>query len=158
MASSPSPLASTPPMGWNSWNMFGQDISEASIRETADALVSSGLKDHGYNYIVIDDCWSKKDGREGNGDLITDRNKFPNGIKALADTVHYLGFKIGIIPTRLRHFHRTHTCPRRGLQPCRGVQVLPCSLGLGTLRTRPAVTCNTCTWRKCRCDITIPLT
>jgi alpha-galactosidase len=90
------PLASTPPMGWNSWNMFGHNISEASIRETADALVSSGLKDCGYGYIVIDDCWSKKDGRDKNGNLVADPQKFPNGIKALADYVHNLGFKIGI--------------------------------------------------------------
>jgi alpha-galactosidase len=83
-------------MGWNSWNMFGHDISEASIRETADALISSGLKDCGYGYIVIDDCWSKKDGRDRNGDLVADPDKFPNGIKALADYVHSLGFKIGI--------------------------------------------------------------
>jgi alpha-galactosidase len=83
-------------MGWNSWNMFGHNISEASIRETADALVSSGLKDCGYGYIVIDDCWSKKDGRDKNGNLVADPQKFPNGIKALADYVHNLGFKIGI--------------------------------------------------------------
>jgi alpha-galactosidase len=83
-------------MGWNSWNMFGHNINEASIRETADALVSSGLKDCGYGYIVIDDCWSKKDGRDKNGNLVADPQKFPNGIKALADYVHNLGFKIGI--------------------------------------------------------------
>ena len=83
-------------MGWNSWNMFGHNISEASIRETADALVSSGLKDCGYGTIVIDDCWSKKDGRDNNGDLVADPDKFPNGIKTLAEYVHNLGFKIGI--------------------------------------------------------------
>ena len=96
MTPSKNPLASTPPMGWNSWNMFGHNISEASIRETADALVSSGLKDLGYGYIVIDDCWSRKDGRDGNDDLVANPEKFPNGIKALADYVHTLGFKIGI--------------------------------------------------------------
>jgi alpha-galactosidase len=89
-------LASTPPMGWNSWNTFGHNINEAVVRETADALVSSGLKDCGYEYIVIDDCWSVKDGRDGNGDLMADPLKFPHGIKALADYVHELGFKIGI--------------------------------------------------------------
>jgi alpha-galactosidase len=89
-------LAPTPPMGWNSWNMFGDRISETAIRETADALVSAGLRDHGYNHIVIDDCWSVKTGRDKNGDLIPDPDKFPNGIKALADYVHGMGFKIGI--------------------------------------------------------------
>jgi alpha-galactosidase len=90
------PFASTPPMGWNSWNTFGYNINEAVVRETADALVSSGLKDHGYHYIVIDDCWSVREGRDSNGNLIPDPEKFPNGIKALADYVHNLGFKIGI--------------------------------------------------------------
>jgi alpha-galactosidase len=66
------------------------------IRETAEALISTGLKDYGYNYIVIDDCWSIKDKREDNGDLIADPEKFPNGIKALADYVHEKGFKLGI--------------------------------------------------------------
>jgi alpha-galactosidase len=96
MTPSTKPLASTPPMGWNSWNMFGPNISEASVRATADALVSYGLKECGYGYIVIDDCWSKKDGRDKNGDLVADPDKFPNGIKALAEYVHNLGFKIGI--------------------------------------------------------------
>jgi alpha-galactosidase len=96
MTSAKRTLASTPPMGWNSWNMFGWRIHETSVRETADALVSSGLKDCGYEYIVIDDCWSKKKGRDGNGDLVPDPDKFPNGIKALADYVHDQGFKIGI--------------------------------------------------------------
>ncbi|HXQ37504.1 MAG TPA: glycoside hydrolase family 27 protein, partial [Anaerolineales bacterium] len=96
MTSATKPLASTPPMGWNSWNTFGYNVNEAVVRETADALVSSGLKDYGYNYIVIDDCWSVREGRDSNGDLIPDPEKFPNGIKALADYVHNLGFKIGI--------------------------------------------------------------
>lgn len=88
--------ASTPPMGWNSWNTFGQGINETVVRETADALVATGLKDHGYNYIVIDDCWSIKDRRDGNGDLLPDPEKFPGGMKALADYVHDKGFKLGI--------------------------------------------------------------
>lgn len=96
MTSAIKSLAPTPPMGWNSWNMFGDNISEAAIRETADALVSSSLKDCGYNHIVIDDCWSVKNGRDKNGNLIADPKKFPNGIKALADYVHDKGFKIGI--------------------------------------------------------------
>ncbi len=89
-------LAATPPMGWNSWNMFGSAVDEASIRGTADAMAASGLKECGYEYIVIDDCWSRKGGRDGNGDLVPDPEKFPNGMKALADYVHGLGFRIGI--------------------------------------------------------------
>src|SRR5690349_10122827 len=50
-------LARTPPMGWNSWNHFGCDVSAQLIRETADAMVASGMKDAGYRYVVIDDCW-----------------------------------------------------------------------------------------------------
>jgi alpha-galactosidase len=83
-------------MGWNSWNTFGHAINETVVRETADALISTGLKNYGYNYIVIDDCWSIKDRRDGNGDLIANPEKFPNGMKALADYVHEKGFKLGI--------------------------------------------------------------
>ncbi|MBN2001874.1 MAG: glycoside hydrolase family 27 protein [Anaerolineae bacterium] len=96
MKSSSKPLAATPPMGWNSWNMFGWNIHEAAVRGTADAIVNLGFKDCGYEYIVIDDCWSQKNGRDTNGDLVPDPEKFPNGIKALADYVHDLGLKIGI--------------------------------------------------------------
>lgn len=96
MMSSLQSLAATPPMGWNSWNMFGWKIHEDNIRETADALISSGLKDCGYTYLVIDDCWSMKEQRDRNGDLIPDPEKFPNGIKALTEYVHSLGLKIGI--------------------------------------------------------------
>ena len=76
--------------------MFGSNIGEAAIRETADALVSSGLKECGYTYIVIDDCWSKKGRRDRHGDLVADPAKFPNGMKALADYIHDRGLKIGI--------------------------------------------------------------
>ncbi|MBN1313016.1 MAG: glycoside hydrolase family 27 protein [Anaerolineae bacterium] len=96
MTSASKSLAATPPMGWNSWNQFGWNVNEAVVRETADAMISSGLKDCGYEYVVIDDCWSKKDGRDSNGYLVPDPDKFPNGIKALADYVHNLGLKIGI--------------------------------------------------------------
>jgi len=89
-------LAATPPMGWNSWNTFGHKVDESVIRETADAIVSSGLKDCGYEYVVIDDCWSRKTGRDSHGDLIPEPERFPNGIKALADHVHGKGLKIGI--------------------------------------------------------------
>jgi alpha-galactosidase len=96
MASLPKSLGATPPMGWNSWNMLGHTVHEAAIRETADALTASGLKDCGYEYVVIDDCWSQKSGRDSHGDLVPDPDRFPNGIKALADYVHSRGFKIGI--------------------------------------------------------------
>ena len=91
-----SELAATPPMGWNSWNLFGSNIHESLIRETADALHTSGLKDCGYGYLVIDDCWSVKGGRDSDGNLIADPKKFPNGIKALADYVHSKDLKLGI--------------------------------------------------------------
>lgn len=89
-------LAATPPMGWNSWNMFGHAVSESAVRETAEAIAKLGFKDLGYQYIVIDDCWSKKDARDSHGNLVPDPEKFPNGLKALADSVHSLGLKIGI--------------------------------------------------------------
>jgi alpha-galactosidase len=96
MTSPSKPLAVTPPMGWNSWNMFGSAINEAAVRETADTIVKLGLKDCGYDYVVIDDCWSQKDGRDSHGDLVPDPEKFPNGMNALTDYVHGLGLKIGI--------------------------------------------------------------
>ena len=83
-------------MGWNSWNKLGEKVSAAAIRETADAIVASGLKDCGYEYVVIDDCWSKKGGRDSHGNLVPDPAKFPDGILPLADYVHGLGLKIGI--------------------------------------------------------------
>ena len=89
-------LAATPPMGWNSWNMFGDQINEAAVRETADALVALGLKDCGYEYLVIDDCWSKKEARDSHGDLLPAPDKFPNGMKALVDYIHSRGLKAGI--------------------------------------------------------------
>ena len=88
-------LAKTPPMGWNSWNTFGENISEALIKETADAMVSTGLRDAGYEYLVIDDCWSLRE-RDENGSLVADPAKFPNGMKAVADYVHSKGLKFGM--------------------------------------------------------------
>jgi alpha-galactosidase len=89
-------LASTPPMGWNSWNMLGSAVDEESIRRTADAIVRVGFKEIGYEYVVIDDCWSVKGRRDSDGNLIANPEKFPNGMKALADYVHDKGLKIGI--------------------------------------------------------------
>ncbi len=88
-------IVKTPPMGWNTWNTFGEKINEELIKETADVLVSSGLKDLGYNYLVIDDCWSLKE-RDSEGRLQADPQKFPNGMKAVADYVHSKGLKFGM--------------------------------------------------------------
>jgi len=87
-------LAPTPPMGWNSWNKFGCDVNEALIRKQADAMVASGMKAAGYQYIVIDDCWQKS--RDENGNIVADPERFPAGIQALADELHAKGLKFGI--------------------------------------------------------------
>jgi alpha-galactosidase len=87
-------LARTPPMGWNSWNKFGCNVSEQLIRSIADSMVSSGLKDAGYQYVVIDDCWQVARDKEGN--IVRDSKRFPSGIKSLADYVHSKGLKFGI--------------------------------------------------------------
>jgi len=87
-------LAATPPMGWNSWNRFGCDVSESLIRETADAMVSSGMRDAGYEYVVIDDCWQVD--RDPDGAIVVDPERFPSGMKVLADYVHSKGLKFGI--------------------------------------------------------------
>lgn len=87
-------LARTPPMGWNSWNKFGCNVSETLIKEMADAIVFSGMKDAGYEYVVIDDCWQT--GRDEKGNIIVDKEHFPNGMKPVADYVHKLGLKFGI--------------------------------------------------------------
>jgi len=92
----PKPLAGTPPLGFNSWNMFGAKVNAEAIRGIADALISTGLKDCGYEYVVIDDCWAVKDHRDSHGDLIPDPERFPDGMKPLADYVHSLGLKFGL--------------------------------------------------------------
>lgn len=87
-------LAATPPMGWMTWNYFADNITEQDVREMADAMVSSGMKDAGYLYIFIDDGW--QGGRDNRNNIIPDAKKFPSGIKALADYVHSKGLKLGI--------------------------------------------------------------
>ncbi|SDY52629.1 alpha-galactosidase [Saccharopolyspora shandongensis] len=87
--------APAPPMGWNSWNKFGCDINEQLIIETADAMVASGMKDAGYQYVNIDDCWMAPE-RGADGRLQPDPVRFPAGIKAVADHVHAKGLKLGI--------------------------------------------------------------
>ena len=88
-------IKKTPPMGWNSWNTFAENISEQLIFETADRMVDSGLRDLGYEYLVIDDCWSLRE-RDENGRLVPDPEKFPHGMKAVADYVHSKGLKFGM--------------------------------------------------------------
>jgi alpha-galactosidase len=87
-------LALTPPMGWNSWNKFACNVDEKLIREVADAMVSSGMKDAGYTYINIDDCWHGD--RDSLGFIHPDAKRFPSGMKALADYIHSKGLKMGI--------------------------------------------------------------
>ncbi len=85
-------LAATPPMGWNSWNHFEAKVDDKTVREIADAMVSSGLKDAGYVYVNIDDTWQGQRDAQGN---IQANSRFPD-MKALADYVHSKGLKIGI--------------------------------------------------------------
>lgn len=85
----------TPPMGWNSWNTFGWNINEKVVKDAADMIVEKGLKDAGYEYVVIDDCWSLRE-RGNDGRIVPDPEKFPNGMKALADYIHSKGLKFGM--------------------------------------------------------------
>jgi alpha-galactosidase len=87
-------LAQTPPIGWNSWNKFGCNVSEDLIKSVADAIAGNGMKDAGYQYVVIDDCWQVS--RDENGNIVADPKRFPSGIKALADYVHSKGLKFGL--------------------------------------------------------------
>ncbi len=87
-------LARTPPMGWNSWNKFACDVNEKAVRDVAAAMVSSGMRDAGYQYVVIDDCWQID--RDAQGNIVVDAQRFPAGIAALAEFVHSQGLKFGI--------------------------------------------------------------
>jgi alpha-galactosidase len=82
-------------MGWNSWNRFGVKIDENLVLETAEAMIAMGMRAAGYRYVVIDDGWMAPD-RDRNGDFVADPEKFPSGIKALADRIHALGLRFGI--------------------------------------------------------------
>lgn len=88
-------IAPTPPMGWNSWNCFRENVSEDKIKAIADAMVSSGMRDAGYEYIIVDDGWMT-DQRDEEGHIIVNAEKFPSGMKALGDYIHSLGLKFGI--------------------------------------------------------------
>ncbi|ESQ86497.1 glycoside hydrolase family 27 protein [Asticcacaulis benevestitus] len=87
-------LAATPPMGWNSWNKFACNVDEAKVRAVADSMAANGMKDAGYKYVIIDDCWQTE--RASDGTIQADVKKFPAGIKALADYVHSKGLKFGL--------------------------------------------------------------
>src|SRR5580700_2682414 len=86
------PLAATPPMGWNSWNHFAQRVTDADVRAAADAMVANGMRDAGYIYVNIDDSWEGS--RDADG-VLHSNDKFPD-MKALADYVHSKGLKLGI--------------------------------------------------------------
>ncbi len=103
-------LGLTPPMGWNSWNWFGKNkINEEVVREVIDAMVNEGLKDAGYNYVVVDGGW-RGAALGPNGQLLSNPQKFPHGMKALADYAHSKGLKFGL-----------HTVP--GTEDCTGGHV-----------------------------------
>ncbi|WP_255223102.1 glycoside hydrolase family 27 protein [Paenibacillus sp. 7541] len=104
MMSSNSLMGFAPALGWNSWNTFTWDINEQLIRDVADVFVSEGYLESGYEYIVIDDCWSLKE-RDADGNLVADPEKFPNGMRALADYIHGKGLKFGMYSCV-----GTHTC------------------------------------------------
>jgi alpha-galactosidase len=98
--------AETPPMGWNSWNKFGCNVSDKLIREMADAMVSSGMQAAGYQYVNIDDCWQVS--RDASGTIVADPERFPSGMKALADYVHSKDLKLGLYTDA-----GTGTCEKR---------------------------------------------
>jgi alpha-galactosidase len=87
-------LALTPPMGWNSWNRFGCNVNERIVRNVADAMVSSGMRDAGYLYVIVDDCWHGP--RDAQGNITADPERFPSGMRALADHIHARGLKFGL--------------------------------------------------------------
>ena len=87
-------LAQKTPMGWNSWNTFGSNINEKLIMEMADVIVEQGYKDAGYEYVIIDDCWSLKERVDGK--LVPDPELFPHGMKYLSDYIHGKGLKFGM--------------------------------------------------------------
>ena len=86
-------------MGWNTWNAYGCDIDENKIKTQAEAMVKNGMLEVGYQYVVMDDCWAAKT-RDPQGNLQADPQKFPGGLKALADHIHALGLKFGMYSSR----------------------------------------------------------
>jgi len=103
MTDSHDDLAATPPLGWNSWNAFSCEVTEADIHAAADALVDTGLREAGYEYVVVDDCWMAGE-TDSEGRLLPSAD-FPNGMAALADYVHERGLKFGLYTSA-----GSHTC------------------------------------------------
>ncbi|KAG9247093.1 glycoside hydrolase family 27 protein [Calycina marina] len=89
-------LARTPQMGWDNWNAFGCSVSETLLQQTAELIVNYGLRDLGYHYVVLDDCWSVGRNASNNNSLAADPTKFPAGMKAAADNIHDLGLGFGM--------------------------------------------------------------
>lgn len=108
----PGSPAVTPPLGWNSWNSFGCGVTEDTVRQAADAMVSSGMRDAGYEYVVVDDCWFDPQ-RDAQGNLRAHPTKFPSGMKALGDYIHSRGLKFGLyqVPTERTCAQRVGTFP-----------------------------------------------
>lgn len=100
-------VAETPPMGWNSWNTFACNINEDLIKGMADAMVDSGMKDAGYEYVVVDDCWMDPN-RDWSGKLQASPDRFPSGMKALGDYIHDRGLKFGLYQAPMHQ-----TCAQR---------------------------------------------
>ena len=130
--------AALPPLGWNSWNTFRCGIDEGLIRSSADAMVSSGLRDAGYRYVVIDDCWFDPV-RGDDGRLRSNPTTFPSGIKALADHVHGLGLRLGIysVPGDM-------TCAPMHARSGRTDGAGPSARSLAPARTRAAAESGVC--------------
>ena len=91
----PAPLANKPPMGWNSWNCFNQEIDEDKIKEIVDCFVDLRLDSVGYEYIIIDDGWASNE-RDADGNLQAHETRFPSGMKAIGDYIHSKGLKFGL--------------------------------------------------------------
>ena len=91
--------AKNPPLGWNSWNEFACNINETLIMRTADLVVSTGLRDAGYRYVNLDDCWAERE-RDANGFMVANATAFPSGLKALGDYIHSKGLLFGIYSDR----------------------------------------------------------
>ncbi|KAF7846415.1 hypothetical protein BT93_L4410 [Corymbia citriodora subsp. variegata] len=87
-------LARTPQMGWNNWNSLGCDVSQDLLLDTSKVLLESGLRDVGYNYVVLDDCWQGERGADGY--INYNKEKFPKGMKYISDELHDMGFKYGM--------------------------------------------------------------
>jgi alpha-galactosidase len=101
-------LAATPPMGFSTWNAFGCGITEGTVRAIADTMAADGLRDAGYHFVNVDDCWGAAK-RNGSGRLESNRARFPSGMPALGKYLHARGFGFGIYADA-----GVHTCNKLG--------------------------------------------